>query len=165
MGISAGGSKGGPKSEMNVTPLVDVVLVLLVIFMVTMPVMMRSITIEIPRDLEADEVSVVSTQVIVKALVDGTVDISDGVNSTNVQRPQLAKELRSRLKDVASEKTVFADFEDGVPWEQVVSVMDTIKGVGKVTQEGTNSVREVVKIALKKRDKNAAVPGAAPATP
>ena len=156
MGISAGGSKGGPKSEMNVTPLVDVVLVLLVIFMVTMPVMMRSITIEIPRDLKDDEVSVVSTQVIVKGLVDGTVDISDGVNATNVQRTQLAKELRARLKDVASEKTVFVDFDDGVPWEQVVSIMDTIKGVGKVTQEGGNSVREVVKVALKKRDAKAA---------
>lgn len=155
MGISAGGSKGGPKSEMNVTPLVDVVLVLLVIFMVTMPVMMRSITIEIPRDLKDDEVSVVSTQVIVKGLVDGTVDISDGVNATNVQRTQLAKELRARLKDVASEKTVFVDFDDGVPWEQVVSIMDTIKGVGKVTQEGGNSVREVVKVALKKRDEKA----------
>lgn len=80
MGMSGGGSKGGPKSEMNVTPLVDVVLVLLVIFMVTMPVMMRSITIEIPRDLETDEVSVVSTQVIVKGMVDGTLEISDGVN-------------------------------------------------------------------------------------
>src|SRR5690554_2247786 len=161
MGISAGGSKGGPRSEMNVTPLVDVVLVLLVIFMVTMPVMMRSITIEIPRDLKDDEVSVVSTQVIVKGLVDGTVDISDGVNGTNVQRTQLAKELRSRLKDVASEKTVFVDFDDGVPWEQVVSIMDTIKGVGKVTQEGGNSVREVVKVALKKRDAKTAA-GAQP---
>ena len=161
MGISAGGSKGGPKSEMNVTPLVDVVLVLLVIFMVTMPVMMRSITIEIPRDLKDDEVSVVSTQVIVKGLVDGTVDISDGVNATNVQRTQLAKELRARLKDVASEKTVFVDFDDGVPWEQVVSIMDTVKGVGKVTQEGGNSVREVVKVALKKRDAKAAA-GAQP---
>ena len=161
MGISAGGSKGGPKSEMNVTPLVDVVLVLLVIFMVTMPVMMRNITIEIPRDLEADEVSVVSTQVIVKGMVDGTVEISDGVNKEVIQRAQLAKQLRSRLKNVSSEKTVFVDFDDGVPWEQVVSVMDTVKGVGKVTQEGGQSVREVVKAALKKRiadTKGAAAP-------
>tara|TARA_R110002096_G_scaffold408075_3_gene607042 strand:+ start:15685 stop:16170 length:486 start_codon:yes stop_codon:yes gene_type:complete len=157
MGISAGGSKGGPKSEMNVTPLVDVVLVLLVIFMVTMPVMMRNITIEIPRDLEADEVSVVSTQVIVKAMFDGRVEISDGVNKEMFPRTELARQLRTRLKDVSSEKTVFVDFEDAVPWEQVVSVMDTVKGVGKVSQEGGQSVREVVKTALKKRDKKAAV--------
>lgn len=156
MGISAGGSKGGPKSDMNVTPLVDVMLVLLVIFMVTMPVMMRSITIEIPRDLEAEEVSVVTTQVIVTGMVDGTLEISDGVSKEIIQRTQLAKILRGRLKDITSEKTVFVDFEDGVPWEQVVSVMDTVKGVGKVDAQ---NVREVVKVALKKRDKP---PGAAP---
>lgn len=159
MGISAGGSKGGPKSDMNVTPLVDVMLVLLVIFMVTMPVMMRSITIEVPRDLKDEEVSVVTTQVIVKGMVDGTLEISDGVNTETVQRTQLAKVLRGRLKDVSSEKTVFVDFEDGVPWEQVVSVMDTVKGVGKVDAD---SQREVVKVALKKRDK---APGAAPPAP
>jgi biopolymer transport protein ExbD len=157
MGISAGGSKGGPKSDMNVTPLVDVMLVLLVIFMVTMPVMMRSITIEVPRDLEAEEVSVVTTQVIVTGMVDGTLEISDGVSKEIIQRTQLAKILRGRLKDVSSEKTVFVDFEDGVPWEQVVSVMDTVKGVGKVDSENQ---REIVKVALKKRDKP---PGAAAA--
>jgi biopolymer transport protein ExbD len=150
MGISAGGSKGGAKSDMNVTPLVDVVLVLLVIFMVTMPVMMRSITIEIPRDLTDQEVSVLTTQVIVTGMVDGTLQISDGVTEEIVQRTQLAKTLRVRLKDVSSEKTVFVDFEDGVPWDQVVSVMDTIKGVGKVDEKNK---REVVKVALKKRDK------------
>ncbi len=160
MGISAGGSKGGPKSEMNVTPLVDVVLVLLVIFMVTMPVMMRNVTIEIPRELEADEVSVVSTQVIIKGMVDGTIEISDGVNKEIIQRTQLAKQLRDRLKNVSSEKTVFVDFDDGVSWGQVVSIMDTVKGVGKVTQEGNKSVREVVKTALKKRVDKAATPPA-----
>jgi biopolymer transport protein TolR len=159
MGISAGGSKGGAKSDMNVTPLVDVVLVLLVIFMVTMPVMMRSITIEIPRELEDQEVSIVTTQVVVTGMVDGTLEISDGVNKEIVQRTQLAKNLRTRLKNVTSEKTVFVDFEDGVPWEQVVSVMDTVKGVGKVDAKNE---REVIKVALKKRDKP---PGAAPAAP
>ncbi len=159
MGISSGGSAGGPKSDMNVTPLVDVMLVLLVIFMVTMPVMMRSITIEIPRDLKELEVSIVTTQVIVTGMVDGTLEISDGVTKEIVQRTQLARVLRARLKDVSSEKTVFVDFEDGVPWEQVVSVMDTVKGVGKVDSENQ---REVVKVALKKRDKP---PGAADPSP
>lgn len=150
MGISAGGSKGGPKSEMNVTPLVDVMLVLLVIFMVTMPVMMRSITIEIPRELADIEVSVVKTNIVIKGLVDGTLEVSDGLNDPEtVQRTQLAKVLRGRLKDVTSEKTVFVDFEDAVPWDQVVSVMDTVKGVGKVSSG--DSVREVIVVALKNR--------------
>ena len=71
MGISAGGSGKGPKSILNVTPLVDVVLVLLVIFMVTMPVMMRNIPVTVPRDLEPIEAPI-ATPVLVKAMVDGT---------------------------------------------------------------------------------------------
>lgn len=150
MGISAGGPKGGAKSDMNVTPLVDVVLVLLVIFMVTMPVMMRNVTIEIPRDLAEDEISDVKTLIVVKGLVDGTVDISDGVNTpTNVPRMSFAGALRKRLDGVTSEKTVHADFDEGLPWEQVVSIIDTIKGLGDVT----NGNREEIKVALKKADK------------
>ncbi len=62
MGISAGGGgQGRPKSDINVTPLVDVVLVLLIIFLVAMPILLRHITIEVPRKLDADEISSTST--------------------------------------------------------------------------------------------------------
>ena len=48
MSMSSGGNSGGPMSEINVTPLVDVMLVLLIIFMITAPLMSHSITIELP---------------------------------------------------------------------------------------------------------------------
>jgi biopolymer transport protein ExbD len=48
MAMSTGGNSGGPMSEINVTPLVDVMLVLLIIFMITAPLMSHSITIELP---------------------------------------------------------------------------------------------------------------------
>jgi biopolymer transport protein ExbD len=48
MSMSVGGNSGGPMSEINVTPLVDVMLVLLIIFMITAPLMSHSITIELP---------------------------------------------------------------------------------------------------------------------
>ncbi len=48
MAISLGGDSGGPMSEINVTPLVDVMLVLLIIFMITAPLMSHSITIDLP---------------------------------------------------------------------------------------------------------------------
>lgn len=149
MGISAGGSKGGPKSDINVTPLVDVVLVLLIIFIVTMPVLMRHITIEVPRQLEADEVSVVSTQISICANLDGSIDISDGATTDTVPRGALAKTLRQKLESISSEKVVFVDFDDNLPWDQVVSAMDSIKGVGKVSADGE---REPVKVALKVRE-------------
>ena len=48
MSMSVGGNSGGPMSEINVTPLVDVMLVLLIIFMITAPLMSHSITIDLP---------------------------------------------------------------------------------------------------------------------
>ncbi|MHB1058543.1 MAG: ExbD/TolR family protein [Rhodanobacter sp.] len=48
MAMSTGGNSGGPMSEINVTPLVDVMLVLLIIFMITAPLMSHSITIDLP---------------------------------------------------------------------------------------------------------------------
>ncbi|MEO7072997.1 MAG: biopolymer transporter ExbD [Rhodanobacter sp.] len=48
MSMSAGGNGGGPMSDINVTPLVDVMLVLLIIFMITAPLMSHSITVDLP---------------------------------------------------------------------------------------------------------------------
>jgi biopolymer transport protein TolR len=54
MGMSAGGGKGGIKSEINVTPLVDVVLVLLIIFMVVTPMLQRGKDVKLPRAKQTD---------------------------------------------------------------------------------------------------------------
>jgi biopolymer transport protein ExbD len=48
MAMSSGGNSGGPMSEINVTPLVDVMLVLLIIFMITAPLMSHTVTIDLP---------------------------------------------------------------------------------------------------------------------
>ncbi|HEY4144716.1 biopolymer transporter ExbD, partial [Pinirhizobacter sp.] len=49
MSMSTGGNSGGPMSEINVTPLVDVMLVLLIIFMITAPLMTHRIKIDLPK--------------------------------------------------------------------------------------------------------------------
>ena len=54
MGMSGGGNKNGVQSEINVTPLIDVLLVLLIIFLVVMPIMMKMETLEVPRKLNTD---------------------------------------------------------------------------------------------------------------
>jgi len=165
MGISAGGDGGGPKSDINVTPLVDVVLVLLIIFLVTMPVMMRHITIEVPRKLDSEfEVSVKKT-ITVTGNADGSIQLNDGSTKKRINRVDLAKTLRELIDEMqADEKTVFVEFEDGLAWKECVSLMDTVMGVGRTAQsEGE------VKIAIKTREEAGAgdaVPAApTPATP
>ncbi|XXF79516.1 biopolymer transporter ExbD [Myxococcaceae bacterium GXIMD 01537] len=55
MGMSVGGPNGGPKSDINVTPLVDVVLVLLIIFMVITPMLQRGKSVELPKAKEIEK--------------------------------------------------------------------------------------------------------------
>jgi biopolymer transport protein ExbD len=55
MGMNVGGSRGGLKSEINVTPLVDVVLVLLIIFMVVTPMMQRGQAVKLPQAANVTE--------------------------------------------------------------------------------------------------------------
>ncbi|QRN94494.1 biopolymer transporter ExbD [Archangium violaceum] len=55
MGMSVGGPSGGPKAEINVTPLVDVVLVLLIIFMVITPMLQRGKNVELPKAREIEK--------------------------------------------------------------------------------------------------------------
>ncbi len=55
MGMAVGGPNGGPKSDINVTPLVDVVLVLLIIFMVITPMLQRGKSVELPKAKEIEK--------------------------------------------------------------------------------------------------------------
>lgn len=148
MGISTGGTKGGPKSDINVTPLVDIVLVLLIIFLVITPVKMRHLTIEVPRKLDekVEDTTLAARQITVLVRADSTVKISDGREDIELaNRFELASKLRPMLEAKRTEKVVFVDFEDPVPYGEAVSTMDTIKGVGA----------EKVALKIREEDKEA----------
>lgn len=159
MGISAGGGKGGPKSDINVTPLVDIVLVLLIIFLLAMPIQIRKIAIEVPRELKADEISVTTaTTLEILGKGDGSIQLNDGSGEVTFPRVELAKNLRELFEKSETEKVVFVDFEDGVKYRDVVSIMDTVRGAApkkKIeTPDGKTKMEPDVKIALKIRDED-----------
>ena len=158
MGISAGGGRGGPKSDINVTPLVDVVLVLLIIFLVAMPILVRHITLEVPRKLEADEISSTSTQIQLLGKFDGTVEIDDGTGKRSVNRIDLAKTIRPMIESIKTERVVFVDFEKQLKYGDVISIMDTVKGIGK---DASGKETNPVKVALKTTGKAEAEAAAA----
>ena len=56
MGFGAGGGRGGVRSDINITPLVDVVLVLLIIFMVMTPLLLKQLDIKVPEKAQDVEV-------------------------------------------------------------------------------------------------------------
>jgi len=129
MAFGGGGGAGKPRSEINVTPLVDVVLVLLIIFLVAMPVLLRNITIDIPKKAEDQPENVVMPDQI-------TVEVQEGgiilINGQTVERAQLAEKLRSRL-EAKREKVVFVDFHEKYRYGDAVQIMDTVKGAGATT--------------------------------
>lgn len=150
MGISAGGSKKGPKSDINVTPLVDIVLVLLIIFLVITPIKMRHITLEVPRKLDEniEDTSVASRQITVLVRADSSVKLSDGREETELtNRFELARALRPMLEAKRTDKIVFVDFEDAVLYGEAESTMDTVKSAG------------AEKVGLKIREKDQQQPG------
>ncbi len=150
MGISTGSKSGAARHEINVTPLVDVVLVLLIIFLVTMPIMMKQVTLEVPRkaDLEHEDVSALGKQVSILVKGAGDVLVSDGEKETSVKLIDLAVTLRPILDTIKNEKLVFVDYCDPVPWNQVVSTMDQIRSIAH------DRDHDEIKVALKMRDKD-----------
>jgi len=112
------------KSDINVTPLVDVMLVLLVIFMVVTPMLKQQVPIELPlaeHSREAQEASQVT-------LVVG----ADGALVLNEQ-PIAAEALDGALRDlyaVRPEKTIFLEADRTLPYSQVVDLMDACRAAG-----------------------------------
>jgi biopolymer transport protein ExbD len=91
MAVSLGGNSGGPMSEINVTPLVDVMLVLLIIFMITAPLMSHTITIELPTaNPKTKEEPVVVPPLDLAVKQDGSMFLDDRAVTDSELRAQFA---------------------------------------------------------------------------
>jgi biopolymer transport protein ExbD len=146
MGMNVGGKSGSIQNEINVTPLVDVVLVLLIIFLVTMPILMKRVTLEVPRKIEDTEQAPPGKTITVLIKADLTVVVNDGTKDISIQGVDLAKTLRPLVEEKKTDKIVFVDFEDPVAWGEVVTMMDTIRSLAE------DDNHDDVKVALKLKD-------------
>jgi biopolymer transport protein TolR len=113
-----------PMADINVTPLVDVMLVLLVIFMVTAPMMQQGVQVNLPKAntkamTPQDEAVVVSVDKSGKVFIN-----KDQIPATDL-RGKLTTMFASREK-----KEVFLKADAGVPYGEVVKAMADIKGAG-----------------------------------
>jgi biopolymer transport protein ExbD len=153
MGMSSGGGdKKAVSSEINVTPLIDVLLVLLIIFLVVMPIMMKMETLQVPRKLD-DQNEMPdpnASQLTVRVKADGTFAFNDGSseNDAPLMQVDIASTLRPKLEAMQAnqEKVVFVEFEDGVAWSEVVGTMDTIRSLAADVNH------DEIKVALKVKE-------------
>jgi len=111
-------------ADINVTPFVDVMLVLLVIFMVTAPMMQQGVQVNLPK-ADTKAMTPVEDTVVVTVNKNGKLFI----NKDEVS----AAELRSKLTDMFAtreKKEIFLKADAGVPYGEVVKAMADIKGAG-----------------------------------
>jgi biopolymer transport protein TolR len=120
---------GGVNSEINVTPLVDVVLVLLIIFMVVTPLLEKELPVRVPElETEPTPPSEVPPDTVVVQLQHGNLYLNQSV----IQKAQLFDQLKA-LNEGRKEKTVFFDAEDSASYGDAVWVLDTLKRAGTET--------------------------------
>jgi biopolymer transport protein ExbD len=120
------GKKGHLNADINVTPLVDVVLVLLIIFMVLTPLLQLGYDVNVPpkKTALASEVSS-KMQLIVTQIEPGKVYL----NREQVDIQQLPLRLTDILKN-RNDKTVFYSADDELPYGNVMTTMDIIRNCG-----------------------------------
>lgn len=124
MSVDIGASAA--KSEPNVVPLCDILLVLLIIFMVITPIAQKGIDIKLPETQEADAASALSQNAIVLTLEsDGSVKINSAVVSQDMLLNQLKDMFQTR-----SNKTIFIRADKSQPYSNVLQVIDIAKGAG-----------------------------------
>ena len=109
-------------SDINVTPLIDVCLVLLIVFMVITPLMVTSVPIHLPQAATGDPLAKQPLPVLIKA--DGTIDL-DGVV---IREEQLASELSRKQSEHARPVVVRADTT--LAYGDVVRVLDACRSAG-----------------------------------
>lgn len=124
MGMSSGGDDRGIMGEINVTPFVDVMLVLLVIFMVTAPMMVQGQNVELPR-AEGMSLKMDENQMILSVTDQGLYFIND--------TPIPAEALEAKLIAIAANnptQQVFVKADGRVPYEKVAYLIGAAKKAG-----------------------------------
>ena len=125
MGMDLGGAKGGIKSDINVTPLVDVMLVLLIIMMLVAPMLQKGVDVRLPQ--AANTVDKPETQG--QTVLSITADVRYYVNSVEVAETELLSRVQAAL-DETRERIVLLKGDEDAPYRAIMQVMDELRRVG-----------------------------------
>lgn len=155
MSMSTGGG-GSFNSEINVTPMVDIMLVLLIIFMVVTPLLQHGVTVSIPRELnnpDEDPAIIKESSVVVAIPEDGEFYLG----RDPVVKEDLARVIETRLSGkTANERIVYIKSGVGVSYGTVVEIINVIRQAG---------IDQIGLVADKKKGGAAAPAAAAAAAP
>src|SRR5262245_48698089 len=126
----ASNSGGGVRSDINITPLVDVVLVLLIIFMVMTPTLLKEVDVKVPDKAEVETNATPSSteEIVVSIGATGRIQL----NHEPIDEARLADRIREAMA-VRTEKRVFFEIDDEAVYGDAMHVMDICRGAGVKT--------------------------------
>jgi biopolymer transport protein TolR len=130
MGMNIGGGKKAKvQPEMNVTPLVDVVLVLLIIFMVLAPVVTEAFNVRLPpkddKDEQLDQVNDADQPLVLAVKDDGSIE----VNTVTIERDEIPERLR-RMFNARPDNVLYLDGADEAQYGNVLTAVDLARQAG-----------------------------------
>ena len=125
MGMSVGGEDGAVKSDINVTPLVDVMLVLLIIMMIVAPMLQKGVDVKLPVACNSSDEPETQDQTVLGIKADRSVY----VNSVMVPMSDLRRKMEEHL-ETKTQKVVFFKADEDAPYGAVMEAMDEVRGAG-----------------------------------
>src|SRR5918912_3498815 len=125
MAMSAGGPSGGVQSDINVTPMIDVLLVLLIIFMITQPLSRMAMDVQVPPPEQTTTTQQANNQIVLELNDDG----SYAINGQPVPKDQLDTQIHA-IFDPRPAKLLFIKAGANRIYQDVVEAMDVARGAG-----------------------------------
>ena len=124
MAMGVGGKSRTTMAEINVTPLVDVMLVLLIVFMITAPMLQHELDVNLPVAAGIPQVTT-EDQVVLTVNKQGNIYLDQTTYTLDTLRPKLQTLYQTRRN-----KDIFLRADADVPYGKVVQVMDEVKKAG-----------------------------------
>jgi biopolymer transport protein TolR len=143
---ASGGSGRQTLTEINVTPLVDVMLVLLIIFMVTAPLIQQGVEVKLP-EARAKAIEAEEQKLVLSLRSDRSVWLGAGDDAARIPFAQLEEKLKANARAM-KDRELYLMADRGLPYGFVVEVMATVQragitNLGMITNPASDRIREV----------------------
>jgi biopolymer transport protein ExbD len=122
--MAVGGQKGGAMADINVTPMADIMIVLLIIFMVITPMLQKGVDVKLPQAGNTKERKDDPKSIVVAVKKDGTIFLN-GVKIANAEA-ELTNLVKERLEEV-QDKVIYLKGDEGLAYAEVMKVMDMVR--------------------------------------